>query len=547
MERRLFLAIGLSLIVVWLWSAVAPKPQSRPEPLGILQHTENKEDIEEQENFRSPSPTPNFSTEPSTENKTNAKSVEKTETLGSEKLEAEFSSIGATLNKITIREYNTSFPLQGVTGISGYENLPFNLDRVGENDIEYSYETDEFKIVKTYRIPEGDYIVESGIEFHNKTNMSKLIDLSINSYVLEMSNLNGKEEKESPANARDKSLNEYVVNGAGGIYRKAGAFKFSSKEKREEPGEVLWSGFRNRYFCALVKPQYDTGGYTVDPLGDTQLRVGIKAKPTTILPESSARLDSIIYAGPEKVELLQEYRLGFEKIRKYYRFGLFDSIAMIIDGLMRLIHKVVPNWGICIILISIIIYFSMYPLTLRSMVSMKKMQSLQPHIVKLKEKYKDNPQKMNKEMMGLYKEHKVNPLGGCLPMLLQMPVFIGLYQVLWRSVEFKGAHFLWIKDLSEPDRLFILPFSMPFLGNEFNLLPVIMIVVMFFQQKLSAKNMVISSPEQAAQQKMMMTIMPVFLGFIFYKFASGLTLYFTMFYFFSTFTQWKMSKKAKVE
>jgi len=147
--------------------------------------------------------------------------------------------------------------------------------------------------------------------------------------------------------------------------------------------------------------------------------------------------------------------------------------------------------------------------------------------------------------MGLYKEHKVNPLGGCLPMLLQMPVFIGLYQVLWRSVSFKGADFLWIKDLSQPDRLFIMPFKIPFLGNEFNLLPLIMMVVMFAQQKLSTKNIVITDPSQAAQQKMMTTIMPIFIGVIFYKFASGLTLYFTMFYMFSTFTQWKMSKVKK--
>jgi len=129
--------------------------------------------------------------------------------------------------------------------------------------------------------------------------------------------------------------------------------------------------------------------------------------------------------------------------------------------------------------------------------------------------------------------------------LLQMPVFIGLYQVLWRDVSLKGAGFLWIKDLAAPDRLFLLPFKLPFIGNEFNLLPLIMVVVMAFQQKLTAKNMVVTDPMQLQQQKMMSTIMPVFLGFIFYKFASGLTLYFTMFYFFSTFTQWKMTQSKK--
>jgi len=170
------------------------------------------------------------------------------------------------------------------------------------------------------------------------------------------------------------------------------------------------------------------------------------------------------------------------------------------------------------------------------------MQGLQPKMTEIREKHKNNPQKMNQEIMELYKKHNVNPFGGCLPMLLQMPIFIGLYQVLWRSVEFKGAEFLWIKDLSAPDRLFLFPFNLPIIGNEFNLLPIIMIFVMFIQQKLSSKNMAISDPQQLAQQKMMMFFFPLFLGFIFYKFASGLTLYFTMFYLFSTYTQWKISR-----
>ena len=182
-------------------------------------------------------------------------------------------------------------------------------------------------------------------------------------------------------------------------------------------------------------------------------------------------------------------------------------------------------------------------MTFKSMHSMKKMQSLQPKINQIREQHKNNPQKLNKELMELYKEHKINPLGGCLPLFLQMPIFIALYQVLWRSVSFKGADFLWIKDLSEPDRLiYPMPFTLPILGNEFNILPVLMMIVMFFQQKLSMKNTVVMDPSQAAQQKMMMYFFPVFLGYIFYKFSSGLTLYFTIFYILSTFTQFKMAK-----
>ncbi len=544
MERRLFLAIGLSLLIVWLWSAGTQKKQPfspLSPPSDITEVSDIKQDTEDKQRITPPS----FSNKTTEGLERNTTIDEQIETMGSEKLSIEVSNMGGALNKVEINEYSSSLPLRGITSISGYENVLFALIRSGDGEIVYSYENDDLKIVKTYTIVEDDYIIESGTEIFNKTDMSKLISLKINSYTVEMSNLDEQIAKSDRTKARDKSLNEYVVNSESGIHRKAGAFKFSPKEQKEEQGKVFWTGFRNRYFCALVKPQYETKGYTINPIGDKALKVGIESQETTVPPQGSVHFDSTIYVGPEKANVLKGYGLGFEKIRKYYRFALLDSVAMIIDSLMRFLYKIIPNWGVCIILISVIIYFSMYPLTMRGMLSMKRMQSLQPMIAKLKEKHKDNPQKMNKEMMELYKEHKVNPLGGCLPMLLQMPVFIGLYQVLWRSVAFKGAKFLWIKDLSEPDRLFIFPFSLPILGNELNILPLIMVLVMFFQQKLSAKNMVITDPSQAAQQKMMTTIMPVFLGFIFYKFASGLTLYFTMFYFFSTFTQWKMSKQKK--
>lgn len=129
-------------------------------------------------------------------------------------------------------------------------------------------------------------------------------------------------------------------------------------------------------------------------------------------------------------------------------------------------------------------------------------------------------------------------------MLLQMPIFYGLYQVLWRSVDFKGANFFWIKDLSLPDRLATLPWALPFFGNEVNILPLLMAIIMFFQQKFTSKNMVITDENQLMQQKMMAVLMPVMMGFIFYHFASGLCLYFTTFYLLSTLTAWKMSKLA---
>jgi YidC/Oxa1 family membrane protein insertase len=152
---------------------------------------------------------------------------------------------------------------------------------------------------------------------------------------------------------------------------------------------------------------------------------------------------------------------------------------------------------------------------------MKEMQALQPHIEEIRKTYKDNPQKLNKEIMGLYREHKVNPFGGCLPLILQMPIFFALYQALMRSVFLKGASFLWIKDLAEPDRLFMLPVSLPILGNEINILPIIMTIGMFIQQKFS---MASAGSGSADQQRMMMIVMPLMFGLIFYHMPSGLVL-----------------------
>ena len=142
---------------------------------------------------------------------------------------------------------------------------------------------------------------------------------------------------------------------------------------------------------------------------------------------------------------------------------------------------------------------------------------------RLRNEHKDNPQKLNKEMMELYKKYNVNPMGGCLPLLLQMPIFIALYQGLMRSLDLRGARFLWIRDLSMPDAV-RLPFAMPIIGNTFNILPVLMAVAMVFQQQMAMRKGAAGSA-QAKQQQQMMIMMPIFFLFIMYNFPSGLVLY----------------------
>jgi YidC/Oxa1 family membrane protein insertase len=296
----------------------------------------------------------------------------------------------------------------------------------------------------------------------------------------------------------------------------------------------------------MVRPKFAIKGYRFLPSSDEkQLSMRALMDSMILNKGETAVLMSDLYVGPQRSDVLKRYDMNFEKIHVYFRAEFFDAIAKIIEDLVKLMYKFSSNWGVSIILVSFLIYFSMYPLTMKSMLSMQKMQGLQPKIAELRTKHEKNPQKLNQEIMKLYGENKVNPMGGCLPLLLQMPVFICLYQMIWRSVLFKGAGFLWIKDLSEPDRLIILKKSFPIIGNEINVFPVIILILMVIQQKMTAKNMNVTDPNQLAQQKMMAFMMPIMLLLVFYRIASGLTLYLTVFYILSSFTQWRVAKKVK--
>lgn len=464
---------------------------------------------------------------------------EKISILENDKIAVHLSNIGGTVVKAMVKEFGETLPLDQIIGLEDFDGVSFIPETMAFNTIKYTALAEGLKIIKTYELSDNDYILKSTIEIINVSKMSK--NIKINTFTLDISRLDKNIQKN-----RDRGLIEYSVGYDDEVLRKTGAVKFTEKERKSKDKNINFAGFRNRYFCAVIKPEFLTESFLINPISESKLSIIINPQDAKIKQNESREYSFISYFGPQKLKVLKEYDLGFEKIMVFFRWGFFDAIAKLIYLFLLFLFNIFKNWGICIIIVSLSIYFAMYPLTMKGMKSMKRMQSLQPQINKLREQHKNNPQKLNKEMMELYKEHKINPLGGCFPLFLQLPVFIGLYQVLWRSVYFKGAKFLWIKDLSEPDRLWKFPGTIPLLGDYLNILPILMVIIMVFQQKLSAKNMVVTDPAQIAQQKMMMTIFPLFLGFIFYNFASGLSLYFTIFYILSTFTQWKISKSTKV-
>jgi YidC/Oxa1 family membrane protein insertase len=219
-----------------------------------------------------------------------------------------------------------------------------------------------------------------------------------------------------------------------------------------------------------------------------------------------------LYAGPKEQKRLEKIGNGLEYIIDY---GFFSIIARPLFWVLIFFHGFLGNYGWAIILLTIVTRIPFIPLVNKGQKSMKKLQALQPKMTEIREKYKKDPQKMQQEMSELYKKNKVNPVGGCLPMLLQIPVFFALYKVLLVSIELRGAPFmLWITDLSAPDALFghIAGFS---LGGP---LPYLMGITMVLQQKMTPSTM---DPKQA---KLMM-LMPVIFTFMFLNFASGLVLY----------------------
>ena len=290
--------------------------------------------------------------------------------------------------------------------------------------------------------------------------------------------------------------------------------------KVESQGSVNWVAVKDRHFSIILRPkQPETFTGLAEGLGKHGFSAGVVSPHVSLAPGASVTHEFLVYIGPNDLgELLP---LGLEDI---VNFGKMDFVGKIFIGGLEMLHKIFRNYGLAIIALTLLINLCLFPFTRQSFLSMKRMQLIQPQMTKLREKYKDNPQQLNKEMMELYKKNKVNPLGGCLPMLLQMPIFIALYVAISKFVRLIDAPFLWVRDLSSPDSV-ALPFTLPVLGNSIHVLPLIMCVGMALQQNITRMNMEGQDPAMAEQQKMMAVMMPIIFGFIFYAMPSALVLY----------------------
>jgi len=522
MEKRFVLAIALSLLILVTWSRFTAK----------MYPVENKEVATK---GTSPAalatasqasalwPVPALSKQMTTpEIQPEAASLFKYST---DKFEVIFiEPLGAIKEVIFKTNQNYQFPLNYGLFIED-KSLSFKKESVSSNTVVFTHTDQNKKITKKFIFSNSSYDIQLEIKIQNLSSGPLTTNPTL---VLGRLNFST-----NPEQARFLGLT------------------IAKDEKMLHPDlrkdaiftDIKFLGLVDRYFCAIVEPEKSVAySVFIKKLDAQNSEIGLLAIKEFVLdPRQEIGYQFHIYLGPQELRIINSINPGWSGIIYY---GTFDIISHLLLQILGFLYNLVHNWGLAVIILSTLIYFLFYPLTLKQMRSMKEMQALQPKITELKETCKDNPQKLNKEIMELYRKHKVNPLSGCLPLLLQMPIFFALYQALMRSISLRGAGFLWIKDLSKPDQLFNLPTSLPIMGNEINILPIIMAILMFFQQKAS---MATTASGSAEQQKMMMIIMPIMFGFIFYRMPSGLVLYWLVNSIFMTLYQFRINPRTNCE
>ncbi len=387
-------------------------------------------------------------------------------------------------------------------GVKVYKRLAFIS---GKNTIDLEVEIQNTSPSETQ--------LQLGVDWIGKVELEKLADEANKDFGLRFSFLkNGKVEKKEFGGAATSGC----TPGCSAPKKRIEPFEFSEK------GDIRWYCFEGEYFAALLIPPPTERSLSIALRGDEKnlLKIRGTVSSVSIPPKQGVKVPYRIYIGPKEIGALRELGVGGEKL---VDFGFFSIVAKPILWFLKLTNKVTKNFGIDIIIMSILIKIIFLPLTQISMKSMKEMQKVQPEMNRLREAYKNDKARLQQEIMLLYKRRKINPMSGCLPMLIQIPVFIALYNALQNAIEMRHAPFFWwIKDLSAKDPIYVTP--------------LIMGATMVLQQKMTPTS---ADPTQA---KMFM-LMPIMFTFLFLSFPSGLVLYWLVNNVLSIVHQYYMNKR----
>ena len=397
---------------------------------------------------------------------------------------------------------------------------------------------DSAQIIREFSFKGGVYDFGSMVVLHN-------MDQYIANYQYQVTWEHGLNYTEE--NSVDESSFSTAYAYIGGEASTLEASKVDEAAKQEFSGNTGWISQTTKYFTAAIVPEGKPadGAY----LEGTETRAfdnGLIRSYYTALQMrfegQSYQADSfMVYVGPLDYHILKSYNVGLEEtVGLGWRWIIRPISEYLMLPTFQFIHSFIPNYGVAIIILSILLKILLNPLTVSSMKSMRKMQALQPMMNEIKEKYKEDPQKMNQAVMNLYKEYKINPMGGCLPMALQMPILYALWAIFRSNIALRQSNFVWwIKDLSVPDTILHLPFTVPIIGmSQISGLALLMAVTMFVQQKMSIKD---------PRQQFMIWFMPVFFWILFNNFPAGLNLYYFVFNLLSIGQQYLMNTKPQEE
>jgi len=487
---------------------------------------------------------------PSTPIETAQTTPSKTIVLKNDLLEVEISNKGGTITHAILKKHtenkqpivlfnaekqSTYLARSGLTSV-GLELPNHNdifLDKVTQNEqqVIFSATKNGVTLEKKYTLEPNSYVLKVENKITNQTTNS--ISPFLYAELVKDSNVVVESQFYStftgPAIYTDKE--KYKEVDFGDIEKKK-----VKLPQPQEAGESGWIAMVQHYFATAWIPNPESAREVYfDKLDNNLYRVGVKSAIAPIASGASFTQESKLFVGPEEDALLHQVAPGFDLIKDY---GYLTIIAKPLFWVLMQIHQVVQNWGWAIIILTIFIKLIFFPLSAASYKSMARMKEVQPRLVQMKEQYKNDPQKLNQAMMAMYKQEKINPLGGCLPVLIQIPVFISLYWVLLLSVEMRGAPWLgWIHDLSKPDTLLsdLVGLSIPI-----GILPIIMAVSMFIQTKLNP------TPPDPIQAKVML-YMPLAFSLMFFFFPSGLVLYYIVNNVLSIAQQWQINKMFGVK
>ena len=583
MEKRLILAVAVSIVILTVYNSLfltTNKPainninsQNDTAAFSTLSAPVKKEvavgdiTLSGRDSFSNSKDSPEYSI-PDTNLIPNP--VEKSYTIKNNKINIEFTNAGASIKNIYITGFNNLSTgkqlnlLNDTSCISRVNPLTVDIDQSGElsevvfNTVDYSethivfeYKTDAYYygrgILRKSLLPPGLRLIKR-FDLSPQDNTAKLSIKIIKPVDLNMPALNLIKVKKAETNdeytggisidwtsgiiSENKVQNSFMHLPAGSLKKELpetgnkqddGLYGTETKnifKKIISVSESKWIGLSTNYFLIALTLEGVKSNIAV--LYSDNLNIGFKYISAPLsFKDNAIDLNFNLFLGPKDYNLLEK-QFPDLKMEESMEYGWFNALALILLKVLKFFYKIIPNYGVSIILLTILINVLLYPLKAKSFKAMEDMKVMQPKIEELKTKYADDKVKIQQETMKLYKEHKINPIGGCLPMFLQLPIFMGLYRMLQYAIELRGAPFLYISDLSAPDTIYVLP--------------IIMGITMFIQQKFT--------PAPPEQQKIFM-FLPIIFTFMFRSMPAGLILYWTAFNVISIVQQLYQTKFSK--